>query len=335
MKGLARVNLLVGENNAGKTALLEAVQLLVSGGDPGVLWQAGRRRGEVAFDAGDERGEEERKELVEIAHVFHGHAWGDGSAIEIEADQGSVKCSVRDPAGIEEPPTLEIRSGASDTPRRIRLSRQGGMVSEMPVFRRGAPSPRPERQPVLFVGTESLDSRMLSLLWDEILRDALEGDVRDALRVIEPEVESVTMLPGAPFGLGSRAGVVVGIRGQRSRVPLGSLGEGMWRLLSVASALAFTRDGALFVDEIDTGLHYSVMADLWKLTLAQAQASNVQVFATTHSWDCIEGLSQVCRSNPELAARVALQKIDRGLSHSVDFDGEAIVRMVRGDIDPR
>ena len=46
LHGLSRVNLLVGPNNCGKTSVLEAVQLLVSQGDPGVLVESAQRRSE-------------------------------------------------------------------------------------------------------------------------------------------------------------------------------------------------------------------------------------------------------------------------------------------------
>ena len=56
LRDLARVNLLVGPNNCGKTSVLEAVQLLVSRGDPRVLTQLASRRGESAAGIGDETG---------------------------------------------------------------------------------------------------------------------------------------------------------------------------------------------------------------------------------------------------------------------------------------
>ena len=89
----------------------------------------------------------------------------------------------------------------------------------------------------------------------------------------------------------ARGGIVVGVKGQEGRLPIGSMGDGMRRLMALATSLAFTKDGCLFVDEIDTGLHYSIMADMWQLVVEKSVASNTQVFATTHSWDCIEGLS--------------------------------------------
>ena len=178
---------------------------------------------------------------------------------------------------------------------------------------------------------------MLAFMWDEVTLNGLEDEVRDALRVLDADVQSVHMLTGMfAYGyLGSRAGAVLGMKDQKTRVPLGSMGDGMRRLLSLATSLACTKEGSLFIDEIDTGLHYSVMADMWKLVIKKALASNVQVFATTHSWDCIEGLSTLCQRDPELVNRVAIHKVDRALQNSVAFSGESLVRMLRSDIDPR
>jgi AAA15 family ATPase/GTPase len=113
-----------------------------------------------------------------------------------------------------------------------------------------------------------------------------------------------------------RGGFVLGLK-DKSRIPLGSLGDGMRRMLALAASLVCSRDSAMFTDEIDTGLHYSVMSDMWKLVIGRAIASNVQVFATTHSWDCIEGLSLLCQDDPSIQNKVSVQKIDRTLSHSI------------------
>src|SRR5207237_7314633 len=115
------------------------------------------------------------------------------------------------------------------------------------------------------------------------------------MRVLEKDLESLHFLTGMlAYGyFPSRGGIVVGLKGQELRLPLGSMGDGMRRLMALATSLAFTKEGCLFLDEIDTGLHYSVMSDMWKLVIGKANASNIQVFASTHSWDCIEGLSSL------------------------------------------
>ena len=74
------------------------------------------------------------------------------------------------------------------------------------------------------------------------------------------------------------------------------MGEGMVRLFELALALVNSilppAGGLLLVDEIESGLHYSVHEDLWTLVFKWAKDLNVQVFATTHSWDCIEAFQR-------------------------------------------
>ncbi len=71
------------------------------------------------------------------------------------------------------------------------------------------------------------------------------------------------------------------------------------------------------------------------IVVTSAKASGTQVFATTHSWDCLDGLSRFCREEPDLAGDVAVHKISTVLPHSVPFTGESLGRMLRSDIDPR
>lgn len=77
------------------------------------------------------------------------------------------------------------------------------------------------------------------------------------------------------------------------------MGEGMSRIFGIALALVNAKDGMLLIDEVDTGLHYSVLPDLWKLIFEVAHRLNVQVFATTHSKDCLEAFQQAAEDTTE------------------------------------
>jgi AAA domain, putative AbiEii toxin, Type IV TA system/AAA ATPase domain len=356
MDGLSRVNLLVGKNNSGKTALLEGLQFLTSGGDITVLADAAQRRGEVILTRPD------RSVRFEISHFFHGHTLALDAAFSMNGENGYPPVSAKvvalsegkkrqgegahaRPAG----PAFAIKITGVRTgehPEQIfRLTREGGLVLEeggyyvQPDLFGGEIiiQRRLERGAVRFISTDSLNTATLAGMRDEVILAGQEREVDDALRILEPSLESVHMLTGMlPHAqVGSRAGAVVGIKGQQGRVPLGSMGDGMRRLLALSTSLVCTKEGSLFVDEIDTGLHYSVMADMWKLVVRKALSSNVQVFATTHSWDCIEGLALLCQKESDLADKVAVHKIDRNLENSVGFPGSSIVKMVKSDIDPR
>jgi hypothetical protein len=163
-------------------------------------------------------------------------------------------------------------------------------------------------------------------MWDEVIRDARESGVIDAIRILEPKLKSLFFLSGAtalrPGGL---AGIVAEIEGEKRRVPFGTLGDGMRRLLALSLCLIKAKAGVLLVDEIDTGLHYSIMGNMWLLATKAAIQSDVQVFATTHSLDCVRGLAWLCENYPDLRSEVSVQKIDRSLDRSVALDAKDII----------
>ena len=204
-------------------------------------------------------------------------------------------------------------------------ARQSIGISEGPVW------------PTLFVPTDSVPPRRLSQMWRQAILDSNQQDVVKAMRLVADSIREIVVLPpdGPQRNMPTSRDWYVVTTEFKKPIPLGSFGDGVRRLMSLALSLSRVSGGTLLVDEIDTGLHYSVMADMWKLVVKKSIESNVQVFATTHSWDCIEGLSQLCELEPDLMSKVAIHKIDHAIPHSVAFSGESIVRMVKSDMDPR
>lgn len=77
----------------------------------------------------------------------------------------------------------------------------------------------------------------------------------------------------------------------KRRIPLRSLGDGALRLFGLAFALANSQGGFLLLDAVENGLHYSIQQAFWSMILRMAREYNVQVLATTHSSDCINGFA--------------------------------------------
>jgi AAA15 family ATPase/GTPase len=103
------------------------------------------------------------------------------------------------------------------------------------------------------------------------------------------------------------------------------MGDGVWRILGMVLSLARAGGGMLLVDEVDTGMHHTVMTDMWRLVYAMASRLDIQVFATTHSRDCCRALAEVVReADPELPD-VTLQRIEPDSEQSVAFSAEEIV----------
>ena len=108
----------------------------------------------------------------------------------------------------------------------------------------------------------------------------------------------------------------------------------MWRMLGLALSLVNAKGGVLLVDEIDTGLHYSVMGDMWRMVSERAAALNVQVFATTHSRDCYESLAVIVTADSKPLG-VTIQRIESERGHAVGLSNDEIVAAAARGIEVR
>jgi AAA15 family ATPase/GTPase len=133
-----------------------------------------------------------------------------------------------------------------------------------------------------------------------------------ALQNIEPMIQRIASVS---FQLGNS--FVFKLAGSDQRVPIGSMGDGILRILGLTLAIVNAKNGILLVDEIDTGLHFSAMYDMWKLIYETAKQLNVQVFATTHSRDCWESLAEIAESENDLEDGIIVHRIEKEKSNSI------------------
>jgi len=178
--------------------------------------------------------------------------------------------------------------------------------------------------PSQFISTDSLTGTQLLGLWDKIALTPNEALVLRALQFLDPRVERIAGLAGSSY-YGERGGFIVKCDDVLFPFPIGSLGDGAWRMLAMAIAITQCRDGVRLVDEIDTGLHYTVMSDMWKLIYGAATDLNVQVFATTHSSDCVQSLATICHADVEANSQVTIQRLELERKTAVPFT-EAEIR---------
>lgn len=332
LRDLTRVNLLVGRNDCGKTSVLEAVELLASRGDPQVLVGSMRRRGEFHVTP-------DGRQIPQypVYHQFHGHGIGIGSSLSISSDDGLGQVRIDVVEGWQDeshelfdvseagllPLALLIRRGSEEENLKYPLTQDGALAWSRSMPRRPPRPWQPTLPPAQFVTAESLRPRDMAALWDQVLVAGRESEVVSALRILQSEIDSIHFLTGDAAG--RAGGIVLGFKGGSRRAPIGSHGDGMRRLLAVSLSLVRAAGGFLLIDEIDTGLHWTVMEDMWKLVVGAAIESSIQVFATTHSLDCIIGLASLLRDRPDLGEAVSVQKIERQLDHGVSFGRKDIV----------
>lgn len=292
MSGLHRVNLIAGKNNTGKTSLLEAIFLLCGAGNP----RLGANR--IVLRAADFGGESNLRPL-EILWKDMFHALDVDRPIEIEgvhSERGTLKLAISLEAwhGASEiasgvfdgAPTSQISNGKAMTFRykdrdcadEARICQIRPVPAGLEVNQSDTPNPMGARVVFSRTGDVQDDAALLGKL-----RLRKHGDfLLDALRIIEPNLAGVEVVytGGTPM--------IWGDIGLSELVPLPAMGEGMTRLARMILGMSSTPGGVLLVDEVEKGIHHSAMVEVWKTIGRAAERFDTQVFATTHSFECID-----------------------------------------------
>lgn len=353
LQQLGRVNLLVGKNNSGKTSILEAIQLLCSRTNLEPLAEVMTNRGEYFWNDNQRRNRE-----LDICHLFYGHEIQPDSKLCISGINNNIKEEINvsigaryfhldDDFGEElngesssfHESSIPIKGlnlginwtrGEETEILTFPLSNNSGLdLHYVQRFRRDGKNPLPNTQ---FVTSSFLTTEKMNQLFDQVVLTPEEIFVQEALQTIEPKIEriaSVNLQQVSPLRLrtsfDSRSGFVVRLSDSNQRVPIGSMGDGIWRILGLALATVCAKDGYLFVDEIDTGLHFTAMSEMWKLIWKTAKKLNVQVFATTHNSDCWTSLASIAEQEDATEDGIRIHRIEKGKDTTVVFTEPQIV----------
>ena len=360
LQQLGRVNLLVGTNNSGKTSILEAVQLLCSRTNLEPLIETMNSRSE--YFLGDDR---RRDRELDIRHLFYEHEIEQGSQFSISGvndnilEQFIVSIGIRPirsryDSGVdsdeqlnlfnEEPFSSDIDElkvldftikwthGKEEEKWERPLSLNGGLAEDyIRRLRLIGPQKKLARK-TQFVTSSSLTTEKMIELFDQVVLTPEEKLVQEALQVIEPRIERIASVSSEKYRRSdSRGGFVVRLSKSKQRVPIGSMGDGIWRMLGLALATVSAEGGVLLVDEIDTGLHFTTMSDMWKLIWETSKRLNVQVFATTHSRDCWTSLASIASQEDVAGDGITIQRIQRGKDTGIVFtEREIVIAAERG-----
>ncbi len=79
-------------------------------------------------------------------------------------------------------------------------------------------------------------------------------------------------------------------------LPFTQMGQAFARTLEIYCEIFANRPKILLIDEIENGLYYEGMEDFWKGLMAVLEDQDVQLFATTHSRECMEAAHKAAAS---------------------------------------
>jgi hypothetical protein len=365
---LAQVNLVVGQNNVGKTTLLEALWLYANGGRSDAIYKLLVSREELFGDDDVDSREIE----VDLASLFHGRVLTVDQDVTISLGEAiapfhkvqigfalveQILSSEPAPVAYQEIDVGKARSAEGEVFQAIVIS--AGHQRSL-IVRRGRTWARALRRlrtvsadtGVPFIHAIGADEDTVMRWWDSVALQEAEIRVISCLNLVCP-VERVTAV-GKPRGYGRV--FKVKLQGQSEPQPLKSLGDGVVRIFQTALALEYSRRetldvqlglfderrlsgdaglGLLLIDEVESGIHYSALAEYWRLLFRMAHDRGVQIVATTHSWDCIEALQQATREEPNADVQLIRLETVGSQSKAVLFSRDELAIVAREQIEVR
>ena len=314
---LSRANLVTGVNGVGKTALIEAIWLFLGRHNPSLLWNASvQRSGSQVVDPVAKLS----SGVVELRGTAHGLPRGLRIAFEPVSDM--TRPAIVGTEG-EKGPALPVvgrilssvdGESAQGSIGGMQLTSEGGVVYERPI------SPTITKAVIESTKFHLETSDEYLRRYSEMVRAGAKPELTRAVNLILPRVEGVEILTDDTGESYLSTTTTDG-----KQLPIHDLGGGAVRLFRLLLGFFAAREGVLLVDEVENGIHYSTLEEVWRHARRWMQEWNVQLVATTHSAECIEAAMAAFADAPE---ELSIHKLFRnGSTEGVEaatFTGEAI-----------
>jgi len=306
-----QVNLITGRNNCGKTTVLEALFLISGISNPRLLMTINNDRGLVIQSNDDFNSIFHNLDFEQEPHIavmlddyprtltVKPKYTAENNEEIISTEKINLAAENKTMLNADSFPSVdkiifEFNDGKDMGNLRSEISLDGNEVAI------GIPNLYREKLLCAFYPSRN-PMTMLPRQIEKLLINKLLDGVIETLREIDPRI--------AGIGLGSGGAIYVDI-GLNKFLPINIMGDGIRKTLAIIAAISAVQGGILLIDEIENGLHYSSLTILWKAVLKALEVYNVQLFATTHSNECIAALDHSHKAAKEKADNISLYRIE-------------------------
>lgn len=334
-ENFGKINLITGKNNAGKTSFLEALFLNLGPSNVtlpiNILGRLGLNR---LFPEGSTNlqyffNSYDSKKVINFVVKTKNHGT---SALEISLrnaipdEIAIVNARIKDQekGGVNIPQTLEYKVSGFGKKRftnKLLVSPATGIIPLM-------------ENSIEYPESVYISSELVSFFDNEIERyDRVNKENRinefdDVIRMIEPNLKRTSL------GIHNSLPTILADVGY-GLAPLNLLGSGGKKLAQIFLALSCAQNGIVLIDEIEGSFHYSILPSIWKAIVEFSRRNNTQIFATTHSGECLKAAYEVARASD--FDDIKLHRLERNgeTSNFYSFDGEKLEAMLSNDWDLR
>jgi hypothetical protein len=309
---LDSVNLIAAKNNGGKTSLLEAIWLLLHPEDPLQITRLNGERNIATVQVGYAAMWEwlfYNREYKGTDCMISGQTESVWNRLRLNLNRSD---KMQFSAGMMDKRELEkARAEALALVLRVSFEVDGEVKQRVIVEPKDTEGnltwmlhekELPRSPDSVYIGARSQPNSVE--MFSSLVKNKAEGPVIEAARRVDGRLQKLSVL-----ALGAQPMIHADLGG-KELVPLRLMGDGFSRLIEILIVIFAARGGVVLIDEIENGLHYSALPELWGAIYEASQAAGVQIFATTHSYECIKVAHEVFREHDPYRLRL----------HRLDFD---------------
>jgi AAA15 family ATPase/GTPase len=343
ISGFERVNLIGGKNNAGKTALLEALLLNNSPQAKSlVTLKALRREPSKVMEAMPNRAWDnlfyvlDKEKIIVISGKYDSNK---NHRIEVLIDKsGNLKKDVFADKDAEEIIDFLSSNESGLSVLTIKLTRESGeyMQSSVIASSKGVITsaiPTADGSSPIIPSFMRISGKNLTEAYDRARLNDKDSEVLKAFQVIDPAIESVESFSiGEPTLYLRRKG--------ESRLPLSLFGDAINRVADIILKLVNSDHKILLIDEIENGIHHTNQRNFWRVLFRLAVELDTQIFATTHSLEMLQAFADVglepnqecssayfelarkLKTNQIIGSRLDLETLSYAIEHQEGVRGE-------------
>lgn len=318
---LGQINIFVGDNNSGKTSLLEAISILCNPLDPFKWLEVSQRRVYLGRSLLTPRPDIDAVKWIfpqnidyvnnedyqrEIFIKTSGNTSILGLKARLEEIYGSGAERHEDVSALEPD---SVRSGLELEVLAYLSSGQPDLfthqVEQREIFqlwenerlilrRRNKPFVNNATVSPSYSSSEPILDRLTQIILED------EGGKQEVLEIIQwfdNNILDIQIL-STPT---AKATLYIEHR-KLGFAPLYTFGDGLKRTLVIALTLLSTKNGVLLIDEIETSIHVSALSRVFSWLVEACCKRNIQLFATTHSLEAVDAMLKTDISTDNIVA---------------------------------
>lgn len=304
---LSRITLLGGRNNVGKSSVLEALFLFYAKQEPDMFFRHFGWRGIslISPEAEEAVAPAFRDYMMNRAIVITVSEDNFKETMEVAVNFSQVQKSIELQFPENEEKNPQVRIDQKTFPSYAleityksenEKARKSQVIFQSNRINMTADLAEAKLYPVAYIGARArFNPKDVAKRFGSLDVVGKGNTVVEFLQILEPRLTSLSSV------VTETTSSVYGEIGIGRKIPVAFMGEGMDRLLSIILAIATSKNGFVLIDEFENGVHHSVMSEVWQAISKAAKEYNVQVIATTHSYECLqaafEGTSNAGLSN--------------------------------------